>query len=204
MKSLLTFLFLCLLGFTFSQRTTLKFNFSQENTIDIPKYFKKPILLRAPSFLSIELNNAAIALAEVGYFGASFTIDSSQVNSFLVQIDLGRRFKGVEVSASNDVLSFMEPLLLRKEKKQGLYFFSSPTRYSRVLKSVIANFHNNGYPFACFMYDSLSADADVFHVRIAIQPGRKLKWDELLIKGDSSIALKPIEQIIGKIGRAHV
>ena len=56
---------------------------------------------------------------------------------------------------------------------------------------------NNGYPFVAISYENLEILEDEISLRLKINRGLIFRWTEIHIKGDSSISINAIENIIG-------
>jgi outer membrane protein assembly factor BamA len=146
----------------------------------------------------MELNQASLYLTELGYYTATLHVDSLQVApNIRVEVIAGDKFKGVQLSLSPELVPWFEEYARSAVRIADAFLFKSPSAYASALEQVIRAFQNNGYPFAAYDFDSLGFEKGLISLHASLIKGRRMQWKELVIKGDSSIALKPIQQIIG-------
>lgn len=162
------------------------------------EYFKKPRNLPSPQFLTLELMQASFYLTEHGYYTANIEVDSlTAAPNILVKIFPGNQFNGVQLTVSSELVSWFEQYARSSVRVGDAFVFKSPKAYAIALQQVIRTFQNNGYPFAEYKFDSLGYSEGLISLHVSLIKGRKMQWKEIVIKGDSSISLKPIQQIIG-------
>jgi outer membrane protein assembly factor BamA len=185
------------LGF-FAQTTGVSYLFSVPSDAAASAFFKKPHSLPSRQFLDMELSQASLYLAELGYYTATLQVDSlTSAPNIRVAVITGEKFKGVQLSPSQELMPWFEDYARSAVRVADALLFKSPSAYASALQQVIRTFQNNGYPFAAYNFDSLGYSKGLISLQVSLTKGRRMQWKEIVIKGDSSIALKPIQQIIG-------
>ncbi len=188
---------LVVLGF-FAQNMSVSYLFSVPSDASSSAFFKKPHTLSSRQFLAMELNQASLYLTELGYYTATLHVDSLKAApNIRVEVITGEKFKGVQLSLSPELVPWFEEYARSAVRVADAFLFKSPSAYASALEQVIRTFQNNGYPFAEYDFDSLGFSKGLISLQVSLIKGRRMQWKELVIKGDSSIALKPIQQIIG-------
>jgi len=146
----------------------------------------------------MELMQASLCLTELGYYTATLDVDSlTAAPNIMVKVFPGDQFKGVQLTLSPELVPWFEQYARSAVRVADAVVFKSPSAYASALQQVIRTFQNNGYPFAAYNFDSLGYSKGLISLHVSLIKGRRLQWKEIVIKGDSSIALKPIQQIIG-------
>ena len=185
------------LGF-FAQTTGVSYLFSVPSDAATSAFFKKPHSLSSRQFLDMELIQASLYLAELGYYTATLQVDSlTAAPNIRVEVITGEKFKGVQLSPSPELMPWFEDYARSAVRVADALLFKSSSAYASALQQVIRTFQNNGYPFAAYNFDSLGYSKGLISLQVSLTKGRRMQWKEIVIKGDSSIALKPIQQIIG-------
>jgi outer membrane protein assembly factor BamA len=188
---------LVVLGF-FAQNMSVSYLFSVPSDASSSAFFKKPHTLSSRQFLAMELNQASLYLTELGYYTATLHVDSLKAApNIRVEVITGEKFKGVQLSLSPELVPWFEEYARSAVRVADAFLFKSPSAYASALEQVIRTFQNNGYPFAEYDFDSLGFSKGLISLQVSLIKGRRMQWKEIVIKGDSSIALKPIQQIIG-------
>ncbi len=194
--SLLSFLLL-FLGVS-AQQVSVNYLFTSPSEVSSSGYFKKSHTLASRQFLAMEMVQASIYLTELGYYTAALDVDSlTAAPNFIVKVFPGDQFHGVQLTVSPELVSWFEQYARSSVRVGDAFVFKSPKAYAIALQQVIRTFQNNGYPFASYHYDSLGYTKGLISLQVSLIKGRRMQWKEIVIKGDSSIALKPIQQIIG-------
>ncbi len=185
------------LGF-FAQTTGVSYLFSVPSDAAASAFFKKPHSLPSRQFLDMELSQASLYLAELGYYTATLQVDSlTAAPNIRVEVITGEKFKGVQLSPSPELMPWFEDYARSAVRVADALLFKSSSAYASALQQVIRTFQNNGYPFAAYNFDSLGYSKGLISLQVSLTKGRRMQWKEIVIKGDSSIALKQIQQIIG-------
>jgi outer membrane protein assembly factor BamA len=99
-----------------------------------------------------------------------------------------------------DELSF-----LRKRSSINEKFFTkipfTPQELSRTLIKVFNTYLNNGYPFVHLQLDQLKFDEGNLNAHLNVKRGPYYRWSKLHVKGDSSISVKYISNLLNiKVG----
>ena len=182
----------------FAQKVSVNYLFPTPSEVSSARYFKKPHTLESRQFLEMELNQAYLYLTELGYYTAMLQVDSiTSAPNIRVKVLPGDQFIGVQLSLSPELVPWFEQYARSAVRVADAVVFKSPSAYAAALQQVIRTFQNNGYPFAAYDFDSLGYSKGLISLQVSLTKGRRMQWKEIVIKGDSSIALKPIQQIIG-------
>ena len=193
-KSLLLF-FLMQLFFstTYAQTISVNFNVLDSSELSTSKYFKKEQL---KSFFEIEnlIRKKRIEWIDKGFFLVSFEAKKQSESQFTVQVELGRKFKKINVELEEkdrwQLRKFNVPLLKNKSNY-------SASEFSLLLKNSLNAFLNNGYPFVAISFQNIAILEDEISVQLSFNRGMIYKWTAINVKGDSSISVNAIENIIG-------
>ncbi len=111
-----------------------------------------------------------------------------------MQVELGRKFKKITVE-----LEEKDRWQLRKFNVQLVKIKSnySASEFSFLLKNSLNAFLNNGYPFVAISFENLEIVENEISLLLKFDRGMIFRWTEIHIKGDSSISVNAIENIIG-------
>lgn len=182
----------------FAQKVSVNYLFASPSEVSSSGYFKKPHALASRQFLAMELSQTYLYLTELGYYTATLQVDSlTAAPNIMVKVFPGDQFKGVQLTLSPELVPWFEQYARSAVRVADAVVFKSPSAYASALQQVIRAFQNNGYPFAAYDFDSLGYSKGLISLHVSLIKGRRMQWKEIVIKGDSSIALKPIQQIIG-------
>ena len=181
-----------------AQKVSVNYLFTSPSEVSSSGYFKKPHALASRHFLTMELSQTYLHLTELGYYTATLQVDSlTAAPNIMVKVFPGDQFKGVQLILSPELVPWFEQYTRSAVRVADAVVFKSPSAYATALQQVIRAFQNNGYPFAAYDFDSLGYSKGLISLHVSLTKGRRMQWKEIVIKGDSSIALKPIQQIIG-------
>ena len=190
-------MFYLIISVGFAQKKSLNYSVPASAEWKGVAYFKKNHSIASEAFLPQELEKARFILLEQGYYAASVVPDTSSNDEMIhVQVVPGPRYQGIVVNASNELKSWFDQFAHANEKAQGRFQFTSPSRYVQILKDIIVLFQNNGYPFASYGFDSLIEVDQQLHINASLNLGRKMAWKEIVVKGDSSISVTTLQQLI--------
>ena len=170
------------------QKRTVSFSF--DSAPDLPKYFYKKHLVNSPELWSVERQKALLLLAAEGYFTAQIQ-DSLAANSTMAKGILGQKYEGISVY-------FAETLrpLLGGLSNDGKTTYKNPVDYANSMKTLIAQFHNNGYPFASFQFERLELEEKMLTLSVSVDKGPYTVWKEVILKGDSSLSTKTLVRML--------
>ena len=193
-NSLILF-FLMQLFFSTSDAQTISVNFNvlDSSELSTSKYFKKE-QLKSSFELENLLRKKRIEWIDKGFFLVSFEAKKQTESQFTVQVELGRKFKKITVE-----LEEKDRWQLRKFNVQLVKIKSnySASEFSFLLKNSLNAFLNNGYPFVAISFENLEIVENEISLRLKFDRGMIFRWTEIHIKGDSSISVNAIENIIG-------
>lgn len=184
-------LIFCAMVAHFSAQKT-KVHFMLPSTVQLPKYFYKDLILPDPNFWPIEQQKALLMLSEVGYFTAQLR-DSITEQGIEVQVLLGEKFEGIKVRFDAGLLPFLTSV---KANSEGDVTFKSPKSYAAAMQTVMAEFHNNGYPFAAFRFDNYTLTNRQLVLHVWMEKGPYMVWHEVQLKGDSTLSSKTVLRML--------
>lgn len=179
MRLLLFAFFLCFSYVIHAQQYRIKYSYSEEWKIKkIPdSLFKSKEV--ADKYLS-DLHNSYL---EKGYL--LFSIDSIEESALYrsVVIRLGPLFKEAKLE-----LDSSEKVFLRRNGFTQEYLKINRNSLKNHLKTISDVYLNNGYPFAKIQIsDCKFAEKTRIVGKISIDRGKRFKWGNIVIKGDSSV-----------------
>ena len=157
------------------------------------KYFKKE-LVKSSFNLENTLRKKRIEWINKGFFLVSFEMIKKTETNFLVKVELGKKFKKIKVELEEKDAWQLRKFNVAFNRKEQAY---NANEFSSLLKYSLNAFLNNGYPFVAISYENLEILEDEISLRLKINRGLIFRWTEIHIKGDSSISINAIENIIG-------
>jgi len=157
------------------------------------KYFKKE-LVKSSFNLENTLRKKRIEWINKGFFLVSFEMIKKTETNFLVKVELGKKFKKIKVELEEKDAWQLRKFNIAFNRKEQAY---NANEFSSLLKYSLNAFLNNGYPFVAISYENLEILEDEISLRLKINRGLIFRWTEIHIKGDSSISINAIENIIG-------
>lgn len=190
---ILFFLMQLFFSTSYAQTILVNFNVLDSSELSNSKYFKKE---QIKSFFELEnlIRKKRIEWIDKGFFLVSFEAKKQTDNQFIVQVELGRKFKKINIDLEEkdrwQLRKFNVPLVKNKSKY-------SASEFSLLLKNSLNAFLNNGYPFVAISFQNVAIFEDEISVQLSFNRGMIYKWTAINIKGDSSISVNAIENIVG-------
>lgn len=200
MRSYFLFLFLVLSLTSFSQKA-YQLSFANENHVDFIKHptttFKDSVSLvnyvRALQSSAIEKGFLLASIDDLTFFNRIATLD----------FFLGERFEKANVTIEQEEMDF-----IRKHSSLNERFISqlafTPKALSSALKSIHKAYLNNGYPFARLQFVHVVINGSNMSADLEIDRGKVYFWEEIHVKGDSTIGQNYISSLLGiKVGDVY-
>ena len=200
MRWIYTFFFFLLSFFTFSQKT-FQLSFVNENHVEFVKHpttnFKDSITLL------MYLRNLQSSAINKGYLLAS--VDKLSFEQRIASLDfhLGQKFDQANVTISSEEMDFVRKYSNLNERFISKLDFT-PKSLAGALKSVQSAYLNNGYPFARVQFKNVVIEGSRMSAELQIDRGKLYVWEEIHVKGDSTITVSYISSLLGiKVGDVY-
>jgi outer membrane protein assembly factor BamA len=147
--------------------------------------------LQAKKYL-IELQLSAI---KKGYILASIDSLSFSSNELKTSFYLGPKFGNAKLQLDElDLRFFKKYMHVNENFFNGLAF--TPHEISRTLRQMQNTLENNGYPFSKVYLDDIKIEGTNLTAHVTIEKNEIYNWNEIHIKGDSSISKVFLSNII--------
>lgn len=201
MRTLYLIFTFCLPFLGFGQK---KYTIVYEN-VSYKKFIKHPETefkdsTRAINYLA-DLQNSAISKGFLLASVDSINYESSQ--KAIVTFTLGPKFSASELSIDKKELSFISRHERINEKLISNMEFS-PREVKSLLSKIHKAYLNNGYPYVAIKLEDHEMENDVLKATIDINKGAYTTWQNIHVKGDSSVSQKFVSSLIDvKIGEAY-
>ena len=180
----------------YSQGISVNFNVEDSIKLNNSKFFRSQEL-KSERDLDLLLKKSRINWIEKGFLLVSMKKVKSDSTHFEVSIQLGKQFKKINLEVEpNDLWQLKRfGVPINKIKASELEF--SALELANFIKNGLEAFLNNGFPFASLSFENIEISDNQVLSKLKIEKGRIYSWSEIHIKGDSSIAVNAIENIIG-------
>lgn len=143
------------------------------------------------------LNEFQFYAIKKGFLLASFDeILRENATTYRVKFTLGEKFHDAVLHLAPEELYFLKKTNGLSEKviaKTPL----TPTELSRILTRIHETYLNEGFPFAKVQLDSTKFTHQNLEAEVSIYRGPQLKWQKIHIRGDSSLSVKYVSNLIG-------
>lgn len=130
-----------------------------------------------------------------GYLLASFDTVIYQPGSALINFYLGPKMRSAQITINEEELGF-----LRKKSNINEKFISripfNPRELNSALQKIQETYLDNGYPFVRMQLKEIAIEEDGMIGTLEIKRGQFYRWTEIHVKGDSSISVKYISNLI--------
>ena len=145
-----------------------------------------------------ELQNSAISK---GYLLASVdSIFYESNKSAIIDFSLGPKFNGSELSIDKKELEFIRKYERINEKLISNLEFT-PREVRALLSKIHSAYLNNGYPFVAIQLSNHQIINNVLKADIKIEKGKIKTWQNIHIRGDSSVSEKFVSSLLDiKVG----
>lgn len=185
---------LFLLSFSTFGQKIFHLNFVNENHV---KFVKNPTTSFKDSISVLnyvrDLQSSAI---QKGYLLAS--VDQLTFSKSIATLDffLGQRFEQANITLDLEEIDF-----IRKHSNLNERFISqldfTPKSLAGALKSVQSAYLNNGYPFVRMQFVNVLIEGTRMSANLEIDRGQLYLWEQIHVKGDSTIALNYVSSLLG-------
>ena len=193
--------FVLMLSFTTYSQKAFQLTFANENH---RAFVKNPTTGFKDSVSLVEyvrdLQSSAI---NKGYLLAS--IDGLSFSNKIASLDfyLGEKFEDANVTMAQEEMDFV-----RKHSSLNERFISqlafTPKVLSAALKSIQKTYLENGYPFVRLQFENVVIKGVKMSADLSVDRGKLYVWEEIHVKGDSTIAENYISSLLGiKVGDVY-
>lgn len=126
-----------------------------------------------------------------------FSIDSLKCSASeaKINIHIGPKFKKIFLTIDNNQRKFIANSPATIEKLIGNNSFT-PKNIAFILQKIETNLLNAGYAFASVRLDSIRFENDNLYAHLVIEENQKIRWGEVIIKGNASIPTKLIQSFL--------
>lgn len=153
--------------------------------------FKDSISLKKYTY---ELQQSAL---KKGYLLASVdSLKKNENNQFHCLFTIGNQFKNASLTLPKEEQKFIKRKANINEKlllKAPL----TPKEFNLLMNTLQNAYLDNGYPFIKVQLEEVEIKENSINASISIDKGQQLKWNKLIVKGDSSISKKFVASLIG-------
>ncbi len=184
-------LIFCAIIAHFSAQKT-KVHFILPTSVELPRYFQKDRVLPAKELWAFEREKAMLLLMELGYFTVQLK-ESSSKEAIIVEVILGEKFEGISVHFDASLLPLLPSV---KPDTEGIVNYKHPNAYAAALRGLVAEFHNNGYPFAAVRFNNFQLQEGHLRLDVRIEKGPFMVWHEVQLKGDSTLSAKTVLRML--------
>lgn len=132
-----------------------------------------------------------------GYLLASYdTIQKLDKENFRVRFVLGEKFQDALLTVNPEELYFLKKNSNLSEKILARIPLT-PSELSKTLTTIRDTYLEEGFPFTSISLDEVVFDGTQLQAKIVIDKGEQFKWLAIHVRGDSSISVKYISNLIG-------
>lgn len=124
-----------------------------------------------------------------GYLLASIDSLKFEKKHLLVSFFVGPRFKKAHIHLEEDQVKKLNRIAGLQEKFLADFPFQ-PLEIDRLMKRIVREYENNGYPFVRVNLTKISIENDELDAMLEIDEGVRLKWSEIHLKGEEEILSK--------------
>ena len=193
--------FILLLSFTSYSQKAFQLNFANESHRAFVKNpttgFKDSVSLVA------YVRDLQLSAINKGYLLAS--VDGLSFSNKMATLDfyLGEKFEDANVTMAQEEMDFV-----RKHSNLNERFISqlafTPKILSAALKSIQKTYLDNGYPFVRLQFKDVVIHGAKMSAELSVDRGKLYVWEEIHVKGDSTIAENYISSLLGiKVGDVY-
>ena len=140
-----------------------------------------------------DLQSSAI---DKGYLLAS--VDDLSFSKSIATLDfyLGERFDQANVTIADEEMAFIRKYSSLNEKFISKLDFT-PKSLASALKSIQKTYLDNGYPFVRLQFKEVVIEGTRMAADLEIDRGKLYVWEEIHVKGDSTISPNFISSLLG-------
>lgn len=193
--------FVLLLSFTSYSQKAFQLSFANESH---RAFVKNPTTNFKDSISLVKyVRNLQLSAVNKGYLLAS--VDKLSFSNKIATLDfyLGEKFEDAHITMDKEEMRFV-----RKHSSLNERFISqlafTPKILSSTLKSIQKTYLENGYPFARLQFEDVVINGSKMSAELKVDRGKLFVWEEIHVKGDSSIAENYISSLLGvKVGDVY-
>ncbi|MES2800404.1 MAG: hypothetical protein V4638_10350 [Bacteroidota bacterium] len=130
-----------------------------------------------------------------GYLLASFDSISYQNRNIKVHFFKGPQLNQIQLNIKDDDLQFIKKGGIREKEIAKIPFQAG--QISKLMKELLSNSLNSGYPFAQVKIENISYQNQHVEGDLILNKGQYYQWKEIHIKGDSVLSTSTISSLIG-------
>lgn len=161
------------------------------------KEFKKnlPLFFTDSIDATNYLKELKLAAINKGFLIASIDTLIYIPTKLKVAFHLGPKFQKANLEIEeNDLLFFKRYMKINENFFSKIPF--TPHEIAKILKKMQKTLENNGYPFSSVYLNQIKIDDINLSAKIIIEKNELFKWNKIHLKGDSSISVEFISNII--------
>ncbi|MDG1332398.1 MAG: hypothetical protein P8P74_08710 [Crocinitomicaceae bacterium] len=195
------FFFVLLLSFTSNAQKAFQLSFVNENHRE---FVKNPTTGFKDSVSLVKyVRNLQSSAINKGYLLAS--VDDLSFSNKIATLDfyLGAKFEDANITMAQEEVGFV-----RKHSNLNERFISqlpfTPKVLSSALKTIQKAYLENGYPFVRLKFENVVIQGSKMSADLAVERGKLYVWEEIHVKGDSTISENFISSLLGiKVGDVY-
>jgi outer membrane protein assembly factor BamA len=194
MMRYLIIIWIVLSPYKFSAQKTFSINFSNNDFLKVNKHFKLKYSDSLKATISLE--NLKIKALNKGYLLSGIdriTYDSHSVN---VDFYLGKKWNKIQIATQLKNQDIPKLKSFYKEKALVECLFRPKVLFDMML-DLENDFLNAGFPFCKIYLDSLNTDSNIPFATLNIEPGKRYKISDIIVKGDTTISPILVSMITG-------
>jgi translocation and assembly module TamA len=168
--------------------------------VDLSKLPRKERIVYDTKYSSPRERHKAISrvlftLYDKGYFKAEADSAGGDSLDLIVHIHRGNKFKNAQIRIGNLDEGMMPNAVFRDKLLYNEPF--SPQRVSELFKKIIAQYENNGYPFAAVKADSVKISDEQLTMSILVDKGPAVTMDSIVIRGNANVKRAFLQGYLG-------
>jgi len=141
------------------------------------------------------LKNLRTTAISKGFILASIDKIAFSQSKATVDLFIGEKFKSTTLVMAAEEMVFVKKHIRISEKLIANIAFT-PKEVKSTLSKIHKTYLDNGYPFASIQLSKQEIIADYLHAEIVIIRGPLNKWKKIHVRGDSSISVKYISNLL--------
>lgn len=178
-----------------SAQKPVKLNFETKSYQQLKKNVETSF--KDSSTLKDYLSELQLFAIKKGYLLASYDrIQMIDANHYTVQFVLGEKFQKAILTVDPEEIYFLRKNSNISEKVLAKIALT-PSELSRTMSTMRNSYLNEGFPFANVQLEEITFDGTQLQASVIINRGDFYQWSEIHVRGDSSVSVKYISNLIG-------
>lgn len=178
-----------------SAQKLVKLNFETKSYQQLKKNVETSF--KDSSTLKDYLSELQLFAIKKGYLLASYDrIQMIDANHYTVQFVLGEKFQKAILTVDPEEIYFLRKNSNISEKVLAKIALT-PSELSRTMSTMRNSYLNEGFPFANVQLEEITFDGTQLQASVIINRGDFYQWSEIHVRGDSSVSVKYISNLIG-------